>query len=67
MTKQAWLAHILETFGSLRRTPETVAHTRGACASCSARRTTQRANRNARERNSAMRDLGMVRTSQGWE
>lgn len=27
----------------------------------------QRRNRNARERNEAMRDLGMVKTAYGWE
>ena len=57
MTKSEWQAHYRETGPHDTRT----------CPECQRRAATKRANARARERSSAMRDLGMRRTRYGWE
>jgi hypothetical protein len=75
MTREAWLKHRTEVlskaYGESKLTPEEASvfmreHAKD-CRDCKARARTHKANRNARERDGAMRSLGLTKTPYGWE
>jgi hypothetical protein len=81
MSRSDWMKHRTEIYLSLGMDPDPTKATdetkrrflehrgvgRKACKLCNSRGRSIRANKNARERNDAMRSLGLVKTSYGWE
>lgn len=63
MSKAEWVRHADEVGRDVVKRAE---H-QEVCPTCKARRRTRKANRIGRERNSALRSLGMTRTAYGWE
>lgn len=70
MSKQAWTAHMIEQGFPVRGTRAELLPARDhmeTCPVCSARRRSKAQADRRRERDEAMRDLGMVKTAYGWE